>query len=159
MGYTKRQYIVGAFEEIGLASYAYDLSPEQLQSAKRRLDSMMAEWNGRGIRLGYPIDSDPANGDLDEQTYVPDFANEAIIANFAMRLAPMFGKATSPGTMAAAKGAYNMVCSRFAMPSEMQLPGTMPAGAGNKPYYTDSVFLTAPTDSLVVGGDAELSVD
>ena len=33
MSWTKRQYIVDAFEEIGLASYVYDLQPEQLQSA------------------------------------------------------------------------------------------------------------------------------
>jgi hypothetical protein len=54
MGYTKRQFISAAFEEIGLASYVFDLQPEQLQSALRRLDAMMADWNAKGIRLGYP---------------------------------------------------------------------------------------------------------
>ena len=54
MGYKKRQFISAAFEEIGLASYVFDLQPEQLQSALRRLDAMMADWNAKGIRLGYP---------------------------------------------------------------------------------------------------------
>jgi hypothetical protein len=59
MGYSKRQFISAAFEEIGLASYVFDLQPEQLQSAMRRLDAMMADWNGKGIRLGYPLPSAP----------------------------------------------------------------------------------------------------
>ena len=31
MGWTKRQFIEQAFDEIGLASYAFDLGPEQMQ--------------------------------------------------------------------------------------------------------------------------------
>ena len=48
MGWTKRQFVAQAFEEIGLASYVFDLTPEQLQSALRRLDTMMAAWNALG---------------------------------------------------------------------------------------------------------------
>ena len=51
MGWTKRQYIEQAFEEVGLAAYVFDLTPEQLQSALRKLDAMMAEWNAKGLRL------------------------------------------------------------------------------------------------------------
>ena len=55
MGYTKEQFVIGGFEEIGFASYAYDLQPEQLNTALRRLDAMLAEWYGKGIRIGYPM--------------------------------------------------------------------------------------------------------
>ena len=41
MGYSKRQFVAAAFEEIGLASYAFDLQPQQFESALRRLDAMM----------------------------------------------------------------------------------------------------------------------
>jgi hypothetical protein len=44
MGYKKRQFISAAFEEIGLASYVFDLQPEQLESALRRLDAMIADF-------------------------------------------------------------------------------------------------------------------
>ena len=71
MGYTKRQFVTSAFEEIGLADYVFDLQPEQLEAALRRLDSMMAEWNAMGIRLGYSMPSSPQDSDLDEQTNVP----------------------------------------------------------------------------------------
>ena len=75
MGYTKRQFISAAFEEIGLASYVFDLQPEQLESALRRLDAMMADWNAKGIRLGYPLPSSPQDSSLDEETLVPDSAS------------------------------------------------------------------------------------
>lgn len=52
MAYTKRDIVAMAFEEIGLAGYVFDLQPQQLEGALRRLDSMMATWNGKGLRLG-----------------------------------------------------------------------------------------------------------
>lgn len=74
MGYSKRQFVAAAFEEIGLASYVFDLQPEQLQSALRRLDAMIADWNGKGIRLGYPLPGSPQYSDLDEPSEVPDLS-------------------------------------------------------------------------------------
>jgi hypothetical protein len=55
MSYTKRQFVTAAFEEIGLASYVFDLTNDELTSACKRLDAMMADWNAKGIRLSYPI--------------------------------------------------------------------------------------------------------
>jgi hypothetical protein len=72
VSYTKRQFITAAFEEIGLASYVFDLQPQDLQTALRRLDAMMAEWNGKGLRLAYPIPLSPEDSDLDtEPCYAP----------------------------------------------------------------------------------------
>lgn len=157
MGYSKRQFIAAAFEEIGLASYAFDLQPEQQQSALRRLDSMMADWNGKGIRLGYPIPGSPQFSDLDEPSEVPDSANEAIITNLALRLAPSYGKTVSPNTQATAKDSYNTVLSRAVHPSQQQLPGTMPAGSGNKPWRVyDNPFIRPPVDPVTVGPDGPL---
>ena len=59
MAYTKRQFVEAALTEIGLASYVFDLQPEQLEYARRRLDAMMADLNGKGLRLSYPIPSSP----------------------------------------------------------------------------------------------------
>ena len=157
MGWTKRQFIVQAFEEIGLAAYVFDLGPEQLQSALRRLDSMMATWNAKGIRLGYPIPSNPQDSDLDSATNVPDAANEAIYLNLGIRLAPGFGKTVSADTKASAKMGYDTLLSRAAMPMEQQLPANMPAGAGNKPWRNaDNPFLIPPIDPLLAGQDGEI---
>jgi hypothetical protein len=94
MSYKKRQFISAAFEEIGLASYVFDLQPEQLQSALRRLDAMMADWNAKGIRLGYPLPSSPQDSDLDEDTLVPDSAYEAIICSLGHQAGPKLRQAS-----------------------------------------------------------------
>ena len=158
MSWTKRQFVEQAFEEIGYASYAYDLEAEQLQAAMRRLDSMMATWNGRGIRLGYPIPSTPEGGDLDDETDVPDNSNEAIYLNLALRLAPIVGKQVSMETKAAAKSAYGEVLNHATKPNEMQFPTTMPAGAGNKPWRReDDPFLRPSEDGVILPPDEEVT--
>lgn len=156
MGYTKRQFVTAAFGEIGLADYVFDLSPEQLESALRRLDAMMMEWNAKGIRLGYPVASSPQDSDLDTETGTPDAAWEAVITNLAVRIAPGYGKNVSPDTKATAKNAYNTLLQRAAFPLEQQFPDTMPSGAGNKPWWYDNPFLQPPVDPVDAGPDGPL---
>lgn len=157
MSYTKREFISAAFEEIGLASYTFDLSAAQWQSALRRLDTMMADWINKGIRLGYPLPSNPSDSDLDSPSQVPDTANEAVITNLAIRLAPSYGRQVMAETRVTAKAAYDNLLSRAAMPFEQQFPGTMPAGAGNKPWRVyDDPFLPTPVDPLLAGQDSAI---
>ena len=156
MSWTKRQFIVQAFEEVGYASYAFDLQPEQLQAVLRRLEAMMGTWNGRGIRLSYPLTSNPTAADLDTASNVPDAANEAIYTNLAIRIAPIVGKVVSAETKQAARSAYMELLSRFALPSEQQFPSTMPAGAGNKPWRQDTPFLPGPEEDIDAGGDGPI---
>ena len=159
MGYSKRQFVTAALEEIGLASYVFDLQPEQLQSAMRRLDAMIADWNGKGIRLGYPLPGSPQDSDLDEPSEVPDSANEAIITNLAVRLAPSYGKTVSPDTKGTAKNSYNTLLSRATKPNQQQMPGRMPSGAGNKPWRVyDDPFLRPPVDPVLAGPDGPIEL-
>jgi hypothetical protein len=131
MSYTKRELVQAALTEIGLSSYAFDLSTDQLAQAVARLDSMMAEWNGRGVRLGYPIPASPSGSDISADSGIPDSAWEAVITNLALRLGPSYGKAVSAETKTTARQAWNTILARSAMPQEMRL-GPLPAGAGNK---------------------------
>lgn len=149
MGYTKRQFVEGAGEEIGMASYVFDLPPETLDAWLRRLDAMMAEWNGQGIRLGYPIPSNPEDSDLDQRTVVPNWANTAIITNLALRIAPGEGKSISPETKATAFRSFNTVLGRSTTPPQMQLPGTTPIGAGNRWYGWGRNYVTPPQNTDV----------
>jgi hypothetical protein len=157
MGWTKRQFVVQAFEEVGLAAYVFDLQPEQLQNALRKLDTMMGTWNGLGIRLGYPLPSSPQYSSLDEETFVPDYANEAVYTNLGIRVASGFGKTVTPETKATAKAAYDVLLKRAAFPMEQQFPDTLPAGAGNKPWGNyDDPFLNRPIDPLLAGPDGPI---
>lgn len=144
MGYSKRQFVLQAFEEIGLAAYVFDLTPDQLNSAVIRLDSMMTMWNGKGIKLGYPAPASPENTDLDAETNVPTEANDAIILALASRLAPGYGKTVSMETKTQAKIAYDMLLNAAAFPYEMQMPSTMPSGAGNKGDMMNVPFVNPP---------------
>lgn len=156
MGYTKRQFVTGAFEEIGLSDYVFDLQPEQLEAALRRLDSMMMEWNAQGIRLGYPIASSPQDSDLDTETNTPDSAWEAVITNLAIRIAPGYGKTVSLDTKVSAKNAYNILLQRATFPLEKQLPETMPIGQGNKPWRWDNPYVYPPADPVDAGPDGPI---
>lgn len=162
MGYTKEQFVVEAYSEIGYASYVYDLQPEQLETGLKRLDSMLGTWNGKGIRIGYPIPSSPENSSLSTETNVPDYANEAIITNLAKRLAPTVGKQISTDTSKTARAGYLMLLGKATQPNEMSLPGTMPRGAGQKSWrYADHPFIDDPRDSetIATGYDDELDLN
>jgi len=159
MGWTKRQFVIQAFEEVGYASYKFDLQNEQLESALRRMDAMMSTWNGLGIRVGYPIPTSPENSDLDQETNVPDSANEAIYTNLSVRIAPTIGKTVSLETGRVARSAYRVLLARATQPIEKQFPGTMPSGAGNKSRNIDFPFVNGPTDPLLAGDDSLIDFD
>lgn len=160
MGYTKRQYIEAAFEELGLADYVFTMTAQEQASALRRLDSMMAEWNAHGIRIGYPLPLSPQQSDLDEQTSVTDAANEAIITNLAIRIAPSYGKQTLPATMTTARRALSVLTAKYTNVPQMQYPSTTPAGAGNKQWgQFYSPFLNPPVDPLLAGKDGPIDYE
>lgn len=153
MSYTKRQFVNAAFTQIGLANYTFDLQSEQLQTGLILLDAMMATWNGKGLALSYPIPTTPENSDLDQETNVPDRANEAVIYNLALRIAPAFGKQVSPELKQWAHFAYNEVLAFSAIPPEMSFPRTMPRGAGHKDYRWDDPFLIQNADPYPPWGE------
>ena len=161
MGWTKREFITQAFEEIGLASYDFDLTPDQMQSALRRLDAMIAGWNANGVRIGYPLPGSPGASDISADTGVPDFAVEAIYFGLAVRLAPAFGKTLSQDTKQMADMAYNSMASRTAMLTpERQMPQTMPRGAGAKSWRDfGDPFASAPSEGIDAGGDGEIILE
>lgn len=160
MSWTKLQFVEAALEEIGIASYNYDLQPSQLESAMRRLDSMMAAWAAKGIHLSYPMPSSPENSSLDSETSVPDKANLAIQLNLAILLAPSYGKNASPDTKQEAKNSYRGLIALSTKPIERQFPSTLPAGAGNKLWRGDNdEFLNDPVDPLQVNDDSLLEFE
>lgn len=159
MAWTKRDFILQAFDEAGLASYVFDLTPEQMQSALRKLNNMLATWNAKGIRLGFPLSSSPDGDDLDDSASVPDRANEAIVMNLAIRISPSFGKVAAVETKIAARQAYDAMLVHYAQPLEMAYSGTLPVGSGNKPMSIDRPFFDQPVSPLTTGPDDVLTFE
>lgn len=151
MSWTKRQFITQAFEELGLASYVFDIQPEQLQAAVRRLDSMIASWD---IKLGYPLPGSPENSDIDDETNVPDVANMAIYQNLAIALAPTFGKVVSVETKVSAKRGLDALMAKLAIIPVQKMPQGWPMGAGHK--NTDQPFTAPASDNTVSPPEREL---
>ena len=156
MAWTKEQFIREAYASIAIGK-DFDVTPEELQTGLRKLDAMMATWNGRGVRLGYPLPSTPESSTLDTVCNVPDVANEAIYLQLAKRLAGDFGKVMSREAMIAAKEAMDAVLLRSAMPQEQQYPAGLPRGAGNKPWRdTNRPFFPEPDPGLLAGSDGPI---
>lgn len=159
MGWTKRQYITKAFSKLGLAAYVYDLTTEQLNDAAGDLDAMMAGFNANGIRIGWPMASNPDDIDLDVDTKSTDVAHEAIYLGLAIRIAGDYGKQITPSMGQQADAAYsNLLNQTLAPVPEMQFPNTLPRGAGAKPwrYQNGNPFVRRPVDNIAVGGDNDL---
>lgn len=158
--WTKRDIITEAFAELSLAGYEFDIQPEEEQTALRRLDTMMATWEARGIRLGYALPASPDDSDPDQDSGLPDGATEAVYLNLAVRLAPGFGKVLAGDTRKAARDAFEPLLWAAAAPREQQLPQVLPRGAGNKALRrTGNPFNPPPDGSpLRAAGNGDLDI-
>jgi len=156
MSWTKQELVEEAFSVLALAGYVFDLTPDELEMGKRRLDSMIGTWNAKGIRLGYPLPSNPSSSSLDDDSKLPDAAIETVYMNLAIRIASSFGKAVPQDVKAVAKAGYDVLLGRAAFPPQQQLPDTLPIGSGNKYWRrTENPFISPPLDPIdTAAGDS-----
>lgn len=136
MGWTKKQLIAEALGELQIQGHEFDISPEEEQTALRRMDAMLATWDSKGVRIGYVFPSSPDDADVDADAGIPDGAAEAVIANLAIRLAPGYGKQIQAETRRVASEGYASLMSAAAMPRQQQMPSSLPQGAGRRTYFT-----------------------
>ena len=105
---------------------------------------MIAHWNSNQIRLRYPLPLSPIQSDLYQDTKIPDFANEAVISNLALRLAPMLGKQVPPDTRINARRSFNEVVRIFSKPVDKDDVISQPLiGAGDKYWRNDGYVNTS----------------
>jgi len=155
--WTKGQLVRESYGELSLAGFEFELTPDEIQMACRRLDAMMATWDGQGIRLGYAATSDPKSVDPDTDSGLPDWAVEAVYMNLAMKVAAAYGKTPMRTTAVSAKQGYDMLLSRAVSQNTVrqQFPGTLPRGAGNK--WGRRVYMPQPTESIDAGPDGPIT--
>ena len=151
---TKQHLVESAYEELGLAGYVFDLEPEELETGLRRCDRLGAEWDALGIRIGYNI-ADHDGSSLNDESGVPDWAENAFVTNLALSIAPTIGKQPSPSTiLAARRGLRALLIGNYEIP-QMQMPRHMPIGTGNRRNTKTQVFF-ATKERLTTTHDAEL---
>lgn len=157
--WTKRQIVNEAYGELALQGYEFDISPEEVQTALRRLDTMMATWEGRGIRVGYAFPANPDDSDPDTPSGLPDGAVETVYLNLAIRQAAGNGKQLSPLTARNASDGLTNLLTVAAMPPQQQLPSTLPRGAGNRCWSADNPFFRRPLhDPLPVDCAGDMNI-
>jgi hypothetical protein len=128
----------------------------------RKMDAMLATWNSKGVRLGYPIPSSPEDSNLDAESGIPDSANEAVFLNLALRLAPSYGKLISQETRQNAKQSFDTLMSLAGFSAQLQPRQGTVAGAGhwqNRYGNLNDPFLSPPNDPIEAGNDGELILE
>lgn len=157
MSFTRRQIIDAAFTELGLAPEFYDMTPGQYQTAMTRLDMMVANWQSNSVRIGYNMPATPGAGDLDDDTGVPDTAIEVLSLGLALRIAPSFGKQLGVDTRNAFReGWQNLVQNATSEIPELQMPKTLPLGAGTKPWRLAQNPFAYPPRARLEGGASDV---
>lgn len=129
---SKRTIVNMAFEEIGLAGYEFDATPEEQTSALRRLDALMLEWAGpgRNIDLGYNRPTMFGGGDLDEASLLPDWTINTVVLSLALRIMPAIGKTLSAESRIALANGINALRAATAVTYERSIPTMVALGAG-----------------------------
>lgn len=156
MSYTKRQFVEAAFDEIGLTD---STDNEQKQSALKRMDAMVASWSKRGIRIGYPLPTSPEDSSLDDETNVPDSANEVIISGLAIKISPSYGKAVQRETKVAFRESFRVLLTDAVEPKERQFPDSLPRGSGHKPHRTyGQEYFQESDQAIQTGKDGDLEL-
>jgi len=149
---TKLQIIQQALGEIGLGTYVFDPSPEQLQAALDRLNRLSAMWDGIGIRKGYVL-----GDNIDSESGLPDTAVDPFATLLAIALAPSYGKQVPMTLAAAGKEAKNALMITNNTIPRMVYPGTLPIGRGNQVDVRQSAYF-GECDPLTTGVDGELTL-
>lgn len=130
---TKRTICAMVFEEVGLAGYEFDATPEEYASMMRRLDTQMAQWS-TVYTVPYNAPPQIGGGDLDDESGVPDDALDAVVLTIAKRFAPLIGKKLSAESLTALTQAMGILGGRYSLNAQRPIPYGTPMGAGNKPW-------------------------
>lgn len=159
MPWSKRQLCLAALKELGVVQRDTEATAEELADVCRRLDSMMAGWDGDGLHLGYPIPADDVVS-LDTDSNLQASAVRAVVASLALEVAPQFGKEPSGLTLKNAKAGLDTLRTLAVTPTRQRLPAGVPRGAGARwPGALSSPFTPQPEPEITVGNDSVLDFD
>lgn len=152
----KRDYVLLALTEIGIAKSNVDITVDELTTGAARLDMMMASWDSEGIHVSWPITAS-SNVDADLSTTTPPQANKAIVTNLAIELAPSYGVTCSPETKRNAAVAKAALVSSITIPRPRRTRVGTPLGAGSRPEQGPlrSPFVLPVQPNVTIGDDSE----
>ncbi len=133
---TKRAIVELAFQECRLNNYQFDITPAELNAALQKLDNLMSQWAVTGMDLGYNHPVIYGQGDLEEESGIPNAAVNGSAISLALRIAPNMGKTMSAETRRGLAEGMSAISTMTAQMPNRLLTKTTPLGSGNKPWTT-----------------------
>lgn len=140
-GPPKRDIIELAFEDCGSTGYEFERTPDEVASALRKLNMLMAEWKSAGIDLCYN-QPDYGAGLPEDLSGIPLDTVNAVAQYLAMRIAPQMGVALSGEQKATANASMLLLQARFARNPRMRFAPNTPRGSGHR-YWPQYPFTIA----------------
>lgn len=138
IGTPKRNLLEMAFENCGSAGYEFERTPEEINSALRKLNAMMFEWPWN--LLGY-YQPDYGAGVMDDMSGVPNDAQAAVSQTLALRIAPTMGASMPPEALAEMARSRAIIEANYSVIPTQYMGDDTIVGAGNRrrfyPYYNE----------------------
>lgn len=131
----KVDLINDAYSMLRISGMTVDPTPEDLEIALLRLETMMDEWQSRNIDIGYFFEDEP---DPNTECGVLRAFWHAIASNLALRLTPDFNKQLHPILLAQARQAYSNMSGRVARAriNQIQYPRRQARGSGSTRWFS-----------------------
>lgn len=104
---TNTQIITDAMRLFGALAEGETPSAEQSSDALRKLNQMMSTWEVDSIVLGYH-----AQTDATATCPIPDWAEEGVMGQLAIKLAPEYGKTLTPEAAKVATDGFELILRR-----------------------------------------------
>lgn len=156
---TKINVINCAYSQMRISGLTVDPTPEDVEVALDRLESMMAElFEVRNVDLGYNFELQP---DPNSDTMVPLAFKQMMETNLAIRLIPDFNKAVPQALLSQAAQSLSGAVSWSAAQKilQVQYPTRHPRGSGSTRYNRVRRFFNptigtsheAGTNNILIG--------
>lgn len=148
---TKGTVIDMAFEELGSAGYEFDHGPDEVASALRKLDGLMADTFMPAI--GYNAPAAFGGGDVLDPIGIPDSALQTVAILLGTRISPSWGKSMSAETRKARNEGLNALRTMASSIPQIPLRAGTPIGTGNRWRSLWSPFIRRGDSATVFVSD------
>lgn len=158
---TKIQLVSQAFDELRINGITSSADNEDVVLALQSLEQLVSELT---FDIGWIYEDEP---DPNTNAGIPVWAESAIYLSLAVRIAPRYGKDANL-IRTQAESAMSRLLGRVRRPRQINYPGRMPMGMGNRRQYRyENQFMPqviqAPisvnTESMAFGDKKTLSID
>lgn len=102
--------------------------PDDARDAIRNLNTMMRSWEAQGVATAWDTQTSP-----DDPMPTPDWMDDAITRNLAVRLRSRYGVTLDPDTVELARMGMNDILAKQAVDSHSRLCYDLPSGVYRYP--------------------------